>query len=157
MTLEDNNLLDLVLWPDSLLSTVCDPVPDDAFGSDELTRQVADMIYTMYANKGIGLAANQVGFLNRVIIISKSPESPKGLPLVIINPKILSRGTKFQTLREGCLSFPGQQAIRRRNQRVSFEAKDLYGSVYNWQSRDLQAQCFAHELDHLNGKNFLER
>ena len=156
-TITDTSMLDIVLWPDRRLSKACKPVPDDDFGTQELLNQVGNMIYTMIGNEGIGLAANQVGFENRVLIISKEPESPNGLPLVCINPKITNRSSTKQTMKEGCLSFPEQTSIRRRSKRVTFKAQDLYGTTFTWTARELQAQCFQHELDHLNGKTFFDK
>lgn len=149
--------LEIVLWPDERLKTKCSPVLECQFGSFELRQQLVDMIFTMYANNGIGLAANQVGFSNRVIIISKNPTKELSLPLVLINPMITKRSDKTQTITEGCLSFPDKTNPRRRPKKITVKAKNFEGNEFTWKSQYLQAQCIQHEIDHINGKNFLER
>ncbi len=151
-------MLELVTWPDKRLKTACKAVAEEQFGTEELHKQCADMIYLMIAENGIGLAANQVGFTNRVIIVARNPDGEAvGLPLVMINPKVTSKSVGKQVMREGCLSFPGQTAIRRRAKRVTLTAQKVDGFMYTWQATGLQAQCIQHEIDHLNGKTFLDR
>ncbi len=151
-------MLELVTWPDKRLKTACKLVPDSEFGEEKLRKQVGDMIYTMLANNGIGLAANQVGFDNRVIIVAKSPDGAiAGLPLVMINPKVTSKSSGKQTMREGCLSFPGQTSIRRRAKRVTLKAQNVDGGTFTWQATGLQAQCIQHEICHLNGKTMFDK
>lgn len=151
-------ILEIVKWPDDRLKQVCKRVEPEEFKTEEFQHQVDSMIETMYANKGIGLAANQVGFNNRVIVIAKDPR-PGGKPghLVIVNPKITNKSVKQRTGREGCLSVPNQFAIRRRPSRVTVLVQNQDGSEYTWQGRGLQSACIFHEIDHLNGKIFLER
>lgn len=151
-------MLELVIWPDKRLKKACKLVPNDDFAGEKLRKQIGDMIYTMLANNGIGLAANQVGFDNRVIIVARNPDGAMGgLPLVMINPKVTSKSSGKQTMREGCLSFPDQTIIRRRAKRVTLTARNVDGGTFTWQATDLQAQCIQHEIDHLNGKTFLDK
>ncbi len=151
-------MLELIIWPNKRLRTACKLVPDEDFGTKELQAKVADMIYVMIANNGIGLAANQAGLDDRMIIVARNPDGAlNSSPLIMINPKVTSKSSGKQVMREGCLSFPGQTAIRRRAKRVTLKARNLDGSMFTWQATDLQAQCIQHEIDHLNGKTFLDR
>jgi len=151
-------LLQLVLEPDPRLHKVCRKVENTEFGTPELIAQVGRMTETMYAYQGIGLAANQVGFNNRVIIIAKNPEKfPNTTPIALINPVIQTRAKKKQTMREGCLSFPGQTTMRRRAASVRLIAYDLSGNKFSWKAKGLAAQCIQHEIDHINGKTMMER
>lgn len=148
-------MLKLVLYPDKRLRTVCQPVKEF---NEELEEQVKLMIETMYGYGGIGLAANQVGYSNRVIIVAKDPTTyPKTVPMVLINPRLLFRSNKKQTLEEGCLSFPGRTNYRRRAQRIRLVAKNPDGTEFKWQASGLAAQCIQHEIDHINGKTFLDK
>lgn len=148
-------MLRIVLHPDKRLHTVCQPVKKF---DDELAEQVKLMVETMYGYGGIGLASNQVGYSNRVIIVAKDPTTyPKTVPLVLINPRIQFRSNKKQTLNEGCLSFPGKTTYRRRARTIRLRARNLDGSEFNWKATGLAAQCIQHELDHLNGKTFLDK
>jgi len=152
------SLLQLVLDPDPRLRQLCPKVADEDFGTPELIAQVGRMTETMYAYQGIGLAANQVGFNNRVIVVAKNPEKfPNTTPLTLINPVIQTRGNKKQTLREGCLSFPKRTTMRRRASTVRIKAFDIYGKEFNWQAKGLAAQCIQHEIDHINGKTMFDR
>ena len=151
-------LLQLVLDPDPRLKKVCRKVEIYHFGRAELIAQVGRMTETMYAYQGIGLAANQVGFDNRVIVVAKNPEKfPNTTPLTLINPVIQSRSGKKQTLREGCLSFPGKTKMRRRAASVRIIAYDLKGDKFTWQAKGLAAQCIQHEIDHINGKTMMDK
>ena len=155
---EPVGLLKLVLDPDPRLKKICRKVEESEFGQPELISQVGRMTETMYAYQGIGLAANQVGFDNRVIIVAKNPERfPNTTPLVMINPVIQSRSNKKQTMREGCLSFPAKTTMRRRSKTVRITAYDLNGEKFNWQAKGLAAQCIQHEIDHINGKTMMDR
>tara|TARA_R100001086_G_scaffold184563_1_gene103109 strand:- start:622 stop:1122 length:501 start_codon:yes stop_codon:yes gene_type:complete len=148
-------LLELVTDPDDRLHQVCKPVKE--FGTPELIEQVGRMTATMYAYAGVGLAANQVGYDNRVVVVAKNPERfPHTTPLVLINPRIESRNGA-QTMREGCLSFPGRTSMRKRAKTVRITAFDVDGNEFKWQAKKLAAQCIQHEIDHLNGKTFLEK
>lgn len=124
------------------------------FGTPEL-RQLADnMFETMYANKGIGLAAPQVALLQRLTVIDPSAgEDPKE-KLVLINPEILSKeGT--QVGEEGCLSIPGFREDVRRALKVRIRAQNVEGGTFDIDGEELLARVMQHELDHLNGVLFI--
>jgi peptide deformylase len=90
--------------------------------------------------------------------VVKDPNKfPNSTPLVLINPRIESRSNKKQTMREGCLSFPAKTRMRRRSSTVRITAYDVNGEKFKWQAKGLAAQCIQHEIDHLNGKTFMDR
>ena len=150
--------LNIVKYPDPRLRAVCKPVEEDEFGSDHLLEQAADMIHTMYVNGGIGLAANQVDYTNRVIVVAMSPEDfPDSNPTILVNPRIVSKSSGKVNLKEGCLSFPGRSSWRRRSKSVIVEYQDVLGGEHKWRATGLAAVCVQHEIDHLNGKTFIDR
>jgi peptide deformylase len=116
-------------------------------------RLVADMAETMYAAPGIGLAATQVNVHQRVIVIDTS--DTRDQLLVLINPEILTRdGT--QQIEEGCLSVPGIFEPVSRAKTITVRALDAQGVSYDLAAEDLLAVCIQHEIDHLDGKVFVD-
>ncbi len=123
---------------------------------DEVRELVRDMVDTMYAAPGVGLAANQVGVTRRIAIIDLSVGEEEGALHVIINPEIVaSSGT--QSDEEGCLSFPGITEIVTRPRCVTLRALNLEGKIFTLEGEDLMARAICHEVDHLNGVLFLDR
>jgi peptide deformylase len=121
----------------------------------EVDRIVADMIDTMYAAPGIGLAATQVGIPLRICVIDLSiGRDPKGL-IVMINPELVERDG-MQLEEEGCLSLPGFNATVVRPSRVVVKALDRSGTPFQMEGKDLLARAFQHEIDHLDGKLFVD-
>lgn len=111
-----------------------------------------DMVETMRDAGGVGLAAPQVGILRRVVVI----EVNEGEVLELINPKIVESSGE-QTGMEGCLSVPGKQGIVKRPSFVRVEALDRNGELKTYEGTELLARCFCHELDHLDGKLYIDR
>jgi peptide deformylase len=120
----------------------------------ELSQLIDDMFETMYAAPGIGLAATQVDFHKRLIVIDVSKD--RNEPLVFINPEILSASDDEATLEEGCLSVPGvfDEVVRPANIRV--RALDRNGQQFERDCEDILAVCVQHEMDHLDGKLFVD-
>ncbi|MBL8492278.1 MAG: peptide deformylase [Rhodocyclaceae bacterium] len=143
-------LLPILRYPDERLFKKAAPV--DAV-DDEVRKLAGDMAETMYAAPGIGLAATQVDVHRRVIVIDVS-EDKSGL-LVLINPVILSRDGECEG-DEGCLSVPGIYETVVRNERVRVRALDLEGQSFELEAEGLLAVCIQHEMDHLEGKVFVE-
>ena len=114
---------------------------------------VKDMLETMYLEKGIGLAAIQVNIIKNIIVIDVSEK--RNEPLVLINPVITKKEKKIQ-FEEGCLSVPGFYEKVDRYDLIEYEAKDTDGQKYNGKAEGLLAVCIQHELDHLNGKLFVD-
>jgi peptide deformylase len=122
---------------------------------DETVRKlVADMAETMYEAPGIGLAATQVDVHKRVIVIDVSED--KSDLVVLINPEILECSGE-QVCEEGCLSVPGVYEKVSRGERVRVSARDRQGELFEMEAEGLLAVCIQHEIDHLEGKVFVER
>ena len=144
-------LLNILRYPDPRLHTIARPVPEvDA----RIHRLVDDMIETMYASEGIGLAATQVDVHERVIVIDTSESRDQ--PLVLINPEITWRSDEMTVVEEGCLSVPAIYDKVERHARVNVKALGRGGQPFDLQAEDLLAVCVQHEMDHLMGKVFVE-
>src|SRR5262249_39607651 len=121
---------------------------------DTLRQTLEDMFQTMYAAPGVGLAANQVGLTGRFAVIDVQPEG-KHHPMVIINPVIGSRSGRIYD-EEGCLSIPGFAARTKRAARVRVRAINEQGLPVVIEAEGLLARCLQHEIDHLNGKFYID-
>lgn len=143
-------LLQILEYPDPRLRTRARPV---AVVDDGVRRLVADMLETMYAAPGIGLAATQVDVHQRVVVMDISEE--KDQPLALINPEILEKDGA-DSGEEGCLSVPGYTETVPRASRVRVRALDRQGQSFDLVAEGLLAVCIQHELDHLNGKLFVD-
>jgi peptide deformylase len=144
-------LLNILNYPDKRLHTVAKPVRV----VDERIRQlVADMTETMYEAPGVGLAATQVDVHERVVVIDVSED--KSDLRVLINPEILSVSQEQKTYEEGCLSVPGVYDEVDRPAKIRVRALNLLGDTYEFEADGLLAVCVQHELDHLNGKVFVQ-
>jgi peptide deformylase len=120
---------------------------------DKIKRLIDDMLETMYESKGVGLAATQVDVHQRIIVIDVSEE--KNDPLFLINPEILEKdGVKESE--EGCLSVPGFYEKVNRAEHIRVKALNREGQSFEFDARDLLAVCVQHEMDHLNGKLFVD-
>lgn len=149
----------LVVSPDPLLREVCTEIPYTQFNTPALYEQAGHMIAALWRHSGIGLAANQLGYTNRMIVVVPYPERGRrrqGYPLVMINPRFEVRGSRTQTLSEGCLSFPGIKALRSRAMNISVAYHTLEGAVTVCPGTGYFGQCVQHEIDHLNGLTFLD-
>lgn len=143
-------LLDILTYPDPRLRQRASPV--DAV--DAQVRQLAeDMAQTMYAAKGIGLAATQVGVTKRVVVMDLSAEHDQ--LLVLINPRVVARDGS-QECEEGCLSVPDVYETVERALRVTVSYLDLDGEARQMDADGLLAVCVQHEIDHLDGKLFVD-
>jgi peptide deformylase len=144
-------ILNILHYPDERLHTVAQPITQfDA----ALQRQINDMAETMYAAPGIGLAATQVDFHYRLVVIDIS-ENKDDL-LVLINPEIIERDG-ITTYEEGCLSVPGIYEEVERAERLKIKALDAQGQPFELEADGLLAICIQHEIDHLDGKVFVEK
>jgi peptide deformylase len=142
--------LDILHFPDPRLRTIAQPVEQV---DDAIRKLVDDMFETMYAAPGIGLAATQVNVDKRVIVIDVSEE--KDQPLCLINPEILARDG-VEEMEEGCLSVPGVFELVERADHVRVRALNQNGERFEMEAGDLLAVCIQHEIDHLNGKLFVD-
>lgn len=144
------SLLDILQFPDTALRKVAAPVSDVDGRIDTL---VADMLETMYAAPGIGLAATQIGIHERLVVIDVSEENDS--PLVLINPDILGLDGE-QEMQEGCLSIPDVYETTKRANNVHISAVDRDGEPFEMEADGLLSVCIQHEIDHLNGKLFID-
>jgi peptide deformylase len=144
----------ILIHPDPRLKTVCKPVTDL---TDDIRRLADDMLATMYDAPGIGLAAPQVGVLGRMLVmdcVKGEDEAPK--PMVLINPEITWSSDERSTYNEGCLSIPEQYADVERPASVKVRWLGVDGKDHEEQFDDLWATCVQHEIDHLDGKLFID-
>ena len=143
-------LLDILVYPDDRLRKVAAPVSavDDAVRS-----LVDDMFETMYDAPGVGLAATQIDVHERIVVIDVSED--KDEPLTLINPEILDSKGKLVG-EEGCLSIPGIYENVDRAESIVFKALDREGVPYEMEADGLLAVCVQHEVDHLDGKLFVD-
>ena len=142
------SILDIRVLGDPILRQSTVPVKEV---TDELRTLVADMFETMHHARGIGLAAPQVGRTERVAVVEI-----EGEPLVVINPEIVETSSGRDKAEEGCLSIPDIYADVERPKDVVVRAMDQDGNEYEVQATDLLARCLQHEIDHLDGKLFLD-
>ena len=143
-------LLPILRYPDPRLHTRAAPVREV---TDAIRKLIADMAETMYEAPGIGLAATQVDVHKRVVVIDVS-EDKSGL-LALINPEIIARSGE-QVCEEGCLSVPGIYDKVARAEKVRVQALNQLGERFELDAEGLLAVCIQHELDHLDGKVFVE-
>ncbi len=143
-------LLPILKYPDPKLHTVAKPVSEV---NDRIKKLVADMAETMYESRGIGLAATQVDVHERVVVIDLSEE--RNQLITLINP-IITHKDGETTYEEGCLSVPGVYDTVTRAERVTVEFLDVDGNAQKLDADGLLAICIQHELDHLQGKVFVE-
>jgi peptide deformylase len=122
----------------------------------DTSRFMQDMLETMYTNKGVGLAAPQVGELKRVIVMDTAEEQHPSKALMMANPEILWKSEELFTYNEGCLSIPGQYAEVTRPQKVRVGYIDIDGKKQEIELEDLASTCVQHEIDHLNGVLFFD-
>lgn len=144
-------LLNILEFPDPRLRTKAKPVTEI---DDAVRKLVADMFDTMYAAPGIGLAATQVNVHQRIVVIDVSEE--KNQPLVFINPEITVLDDDKADCEEGCLSVPGYSEAVSRPTHIRVKALNEHGEAFEIQPSDLLAVCIQHEVDHLNGKLFVD-
>ena len=142
--------LTILHYPDSRLRKPALPVE---IVDDDVRALVADMLETMYAAPGIGLAATQVNVRKRIVVMDVSEE--KNQPLAFINPTVLEREGESET-EEGCLSVPGFYETVRRAERIRVSALDREGEPFELEASGLLAVCIQHEIDHLDGKLFVD-
>ena len=146
-------VMPLVLIPHPVLRQVAQPVDDI---TDDILQLADAMVETMYAAPGIGLAANQVGVLKRVIVMDCASDDEPPTLWKMINPEIIWRSEENTKMEEGCLSIPGHNAEVVRPSTVHVSYLDTERRVQEMQATGLLAACVQHEIDHLNGVLFLD-
>jgi peptide deformylase len=148
------SVLPILRWPDPRLSQPCAPVgePDEA-----LRRLAADMLETMYAAPGRGLAGPQVGAMRRIFVMDVAWKDGAPEPMVFLDPEIVARSLETRTGGEGCLSIPGVLAQVERAAEIELAWRDLDGARHSRRFDGAAAICIQHEADHLDGIVTLDR
>jgi peptide deformylase len=146
-------LLEIVHYPDPILLTPGEPVVDF---DDELKRLVKDMFDTMYAYRGVGLAAPQIGLSKRMFVMDCAGGRDPKQKIVMINPEVITVEGE-QNGNEGCLSFPGISFQIKRNLRAIVKAQNEKGEWFELDGMELTARCMLHETDHCDGIVFLDK
>ena len=152
-------ILDLTYWDNPILRANCQSVEKI---TDEIKQLVQDMIETMDAKNGVGLAAPQIGKDLRIFVIREPIENPDdtislGEPQVFINPNLTNPSKDLEIMTEGCLSFPGLHLDIIRPLSITVEAMDLDGKNFKQDLVGYKARVIMHENDHINGKLFIDR
>ncbi|WP_299286649.1 peptide deformylase [uncultured Tateyamaria sp.] len=148
------SLRPILTWPDSRLSTVCAPI--DAITPDVKTL-AADMLETMYDAPGRGLAAPQVGVLQRIFVMDVAWKDGPPEPVICINPQVVAQSEVHEINAEGCLSIPGVSVDVSRPAEVRMTWTDIDGTRHDETLTGFAAICAQHELDHLDGVVTLDR
>ena len=143
----------IVIEPDPILRKESAPIEKV---DNDLRKLLDDMLETMYAAPGIGLAAVQVGILKRLIVIDISKDKEKKNPLFLINPEIVSKSKNTSMYEEGCLSLPGHFAEIERPSECQINFLDYNGKKKEITAQGLLSTCIQHEVDHLNGILFID-
>lgn len=144
----------IVLYPEPVLETQGATLSSDEFDTPELHKLIEDMFESMYAAKGVGLAAPQIGISKRIAVIDLSVGEDPSQKLVLINPEVTGK-RGVQTSEEGCLSIPGFREQVTRAQQVTVRAQDVKGVAFEKIGEELLARALQHEIDHLNGKLYI--
>tara|TARA_B100001093_G_scaffold460545_1_gene474435 strand:- start:363 stop:911 length:549 start_codon:yes stop_codon:yes gene_type:complete len=145
------NKLEVLHFPDKRLREIAAPVKKV---NNEIKNTIEQMFFTMYEEKGIGLAATQVNIHKRIIVIDVSEN--KDEKIFLINPEIISLSDDIDTMEEGCLSVPGFYETVSRPKIVKVSSLDYDGKRIEIEANGLLSTCIQHEIDHLNGKLFVD-
>ena len=146
-------LKEILTEPNKILRKISLPV--DGVNQD-LQRLMNDMLETMYAAPGIGLAAIQVGIPKRVIVLDLAPKNEPKNPMYFVNPEIINKSSNNSIYEEGCLSVPGQFAEIERPDKCHIKYLDYYGQPKELKAEGMLATCIQHEIDHLEGILFID-
>ncbi len=146
---------DIIMVPDPVLKATAQPISSV---TDDIRRQMDRMLSTMYAAPGIGLAANQVGLLNRILVMdladTEGGEDPS--PIFMANPEVIHESEEMSVMQEGCLSIPRQLAEVERPAKVVVKYVNYDGHQAELEAEGLLSHCVQHEIDHLNGTLFID-
>ena len=145
------NKLEVLHFPDKRLKKIAAPVKKI---DNEIKNIIEQMFFTMYEEKGIGLAATQVNIHKRIIVIDVSENKDK--KIFLINPEIISLSDDIDTMEEGCLSVPGFYEAVSRPKTIKVSSLDYDGKKIEIEANGLLSTCIQHEIDHLNGKLFVD-
>ena len=142
----------IVLYSEPVLEKQAAAITE--FDTPELHQLIDDMFESMYAAKGVGLAAPQIGISQRIAVIDLSVSEDPLQKIVLINPEIIHKA-EVQTSEEGCLSLPGFREQVTRPMKVTVRAQNVKGESFEMTGEELLARAFCHEIDHLNGRLYI--
>lgn len=145
-------LYNIITHPNKFLRQNTEDINIDQIKTDEIQNLIDSLIFTMKKKDGIGLAAIQVGINKSIVIINSKDE-----PLVLINPKIISKSFRKTTMEEGCLSVPNVYGAVKRPKNIKINAYDSNGQEINEKYTGLISKIIQHEIDHLNGILFIDK
>ncbi len=145
--------MQIIVAPDSRLNQISKKVE---VIDDSIISTLNQMLECMYQNNGIGLAAPQVGILKRLVVIDCSDNEDIKKPLKLINPEIIKSSKKISEFEEGCLSLPSQYAKVTRPSEITLKYRNIEGLICESRFSGLEATCIQHEIDHLDGKLFVD-
>jgi len=143
----------LRIYPDPVLRKRCQEV---AAFDEQLKQFLDDLIESMYAHQGVGLAAPQVGETIRAIVVDVAQKDGKRLPIQLVNPVLLEASAETRDFEEGCLSLPGEAEVVTRPARVRVAFQDASGRRQELEAEGLLATALQHEMDHLEGRLFID-
>ena len=143
-------ILDILKYPDKRLRTIAKPV---VTVNSDIKKLIKDMFETMYGAPGIGLAATQVNFHQRIIVIDTSEDCNQ--PFCLINPEIIKKSGEIEW-EEGCLSVPNYYENVKRANKIIVRALNEHGNTFDIEANEMLAVCIQHEMDHLNGILFVD-
>ena len=146
-------LLPIIVAPDPRLNVKCEDVDKV---TDELRQLMDSMLETMYNAPGIGLAAPQVGVTKRIIVVDVSNSKDVSSPYKMVNPEIVWHSEQLVDYEEGCLSLPEQYAQVKRPDEIHLSYVDASGVIQNLKTSGILATCIQHEIDHLDGRLFVD-
>ncbi len=146
-------VLPLIIAPDARLNRPSDRVE---VVDEKVRKLLADLLETMYANDGIGLAAVQVGVHLRCIVVDVAVREGRNEPIKLINPEIMDESQDISVFQEGCLSFPDQFSDVERPEAVTIRYLDENGTEKTMKADGIMATCLQHEIDHINGVVFVD-
>ena len=145
--------MNIIVAPDNRLNQISKAVE---VVDEKIINTLNQMLRCMYENNGIGLAAPQVGILKRLIVVDCSDNNKKRKPLMFINPEIIQVSNDMKEFEEGCLSLPLQYAKVIRPKKILLKFKNIDGQICENNFEGIEAVCIQHEIDHLNGKLFVD-
>ncbi len=147
------SLKNIIIEPNPILRKKSEPLEQV---NNDTRKLIDDMLQTMYAAPGIGLAAVQVGILKRVIVVDVSKKEDEKKPISLINPEIIYKSKETSLFEEGCLSLPGYFAEIERPAKCKIKYVDYDGKKAELETEGLLSTCIQHEIDHLNGILFID-
>jgi len=146
-------VLPIIIAPDPRLKVVCDPIKEVTC---EEAKLMNDLLETMYAAPGVGLAAPQVGVVKRIIVVDPAPKDRARQPIMMANPELVDASDEMKKFEEGCLSFPGHYSEVVRPSKIVVRYIDETNQTCEINAEDVLATCIQHELDHLDGVLFVD-